>query len=93
MTVECSGCGGETRPKQIQTKRGPTTVYECVGSCKNDKGYRLGTFAPRAPKEAGPTSNEALEVLKDIRNLLRNIHSKINAETTLKDDPLEMDAF
>lgn len=93
MNITCSGCGGQTKPKQIKTKRGPTTVYECLGSCVNDKGYKLGTFAPRGPSQAAPAqggqgSPEAIALLKRIASATEAMAAHLG----LKNDPLERQA-
>ena len=99
MNIRCPGdginqaCSGETKAKQIQTKRGPTTVYECISGCKNDKGYPLGTFAPRAPGGGGAQSAEVVEVLKKILSELQAIRQMANSKTTLAKDPLEQTPF
>ena len=78
--IPCSGCNGPTTPKQINTQRGPTTVYECQGNCKNSKGYVLGTFPPKVSKapsgmqpQQGPSKqDEILRCLLRIENILAN---------------------
>lgn len=52
--ITCSACGGTTKEKQINTKFGLKTVGECLCGCKNDKGYPLGTFAPRPRTAQAP---------------------------------------
>ena len=91
--IPCKQCGGQTGPgKLITTVRGPATVHSCLGGCKNDKGYPLGTFAPKAPSpKAVPTNggNEAVELLKKIYLEIQGIRHLLNTKITLKDEPLE----
>jgi len=92
MNITCSQCHGPTGPgKQINTKRGPAVVHSCLGSCKNEKGYALGTFAPRAPGagQATRSSGTTDELLTKILAELVSIRLYINQKTTLAKDPLE----
>lgn len=87
--IYCDKCQGTTNPKQINTKRGPATIYECTSGCKNDKGYAHGVFAPRGsgPSPAQPrpaqvaqpqgaaVSPQALTVLKSIDSTLKDLRS------------------
>jgi hypothetical protein len=74
--IQCSACGGATKEKAITTKFGPTTVGECVNGCKNDKGYPLGTFAPRkrqnVPQGAvqpAPQIGVAADMLRELQEI------------------------
>ena len=94
--MRCSRCQGPTTAKQINTKRGPATVYECTSGCKNDKGYPLGTFAPRGnanptPPGARPppqpnTQDEILRCLLRIEAILANPGKTHIAAAELKPD-------
>ena len=86
MNIVCKECGGETGPgKQINTQRGPAVVHACLSGCKNEKGYPLGTFAPRAPSGGGGAqSAEVVEWLKKIHSELASIRQMVNSKTTLK---------
>lgn len=72
--IQCSKCGGETKEKSITTKFGPTTVGECLGGCKNEKGYPLGTFAPRKKQAPGavqpaPQIGVAADMLRELQEI------------------------
>lgn len=70
--VVCDKCGGETKPKQITSKKTGKqyTIYECQSGCMNGK-YPYSCFAPKVAKSA-PTqdNNIILDKLEEIKSIL-----------------------
>jgi hypothetical protein len=88
--ITCSGCGGATKPKNITTKRGPSTVHECISGCVNEKGYALGTFAPRQAVPPGLRPAPKIDMSDEILRCLLRIEQILANPNKMHSTPAEM---
>lgn len=74
--VKCDRCGGNTKPKQITSKKNNKqyTVYECLSGCKSG-AYAYSCFPPKESKESNQGSGEGTKLLQSIDATLKRIET------------------
>lgn len=84
----CNRCGGNTKEKWIKRKKDGKSfmLHECLGSCKDEKGYPYAFFPPRdtAGQPNGASSVQPNEGLKLLQEILERVKKIENATVKIK---------
>ena len=78
--MKCPNCGEEgiaTKTKPRKTDGRVFDVFECPGSCKNEKGYKLSWFPPKkgttGQAVSGASNDQVITLLEEIKAIVLKI--------------------